>query len=493
MKYLNFTILILFLISFSTRVFAGDLNEYQFSSNLELIQPIPDHELVVDGINSAIDLSNHFRCDDGYTISYEVLNPNSEKLSVSIYNTLLVMQPLISESFSLEITIKATAGNIEVEDTFMVNVIKNSANITLTKELPDMQMLKDGGTLEENLYFYFTCNSPYSLSYSAVSSDISLVEASVLGNTLTVTTVEGQTGSTTVTVTAMAAGESFDATFNVDVIDASTNLEIVEEIPDQAISMNADDIVIDLTPYFTCDAQFNLTYSAFSNNYGLAWAFVEDNNLVLSISEDAVGTSLVQVYAFAATDIISQDFILQVGDGEIILTQIQDLPDQNIRLGDNSVEVDLTEYFKCKDGYSMSFDAFSDDEYIIEAYVEGNLMKFNTEDCVTGTTTVVVDVYAGTSSIQAFFEVTVEEATSLIEDRVSSLLSVYPNPARDYAEVITEEKGTLSIYNSQGELLKTINVSSNLSKINLSDFQKGLYILQLRDSSTVSTSKLMVQ
>lgn len=84
----------------------------------------------------------------------------------------------------------------------------------------------------------------------------------------------------------------------------------------------------------------------------------------------------------------------------------------------------------------------------------------------------------------------------------TAALSVYPNPAEDYAWINIEHnlveapEGTLRIMNSAGQLISATPIAQGNSrqKINTSELSSGLYLLSLTlDSGQTSFTKLLVK
>lgn len=73
-------------------------------------------------------------------------------------------------------------------------------------------------------------------------------------------------------------------------------------------------------------------------------------------------------------------------------------------------------------------------------------------------------------------------------------LLISPNPVRNYANIgmlYTMEE--LSIYNNQGQLVRYEEAGRNSVKLDLSDLPTGMYILQVKSSEGITTSKLIKQ
>ena len=76
--------------------------------------------------------------------------------------------------------------------------------------------------------------------------------------------------------------------------------------------------------------------------------------------------------------------------------------------------------------------------------------------------------------------------TDITTPITSNKFSISPNPADD---VITVVAKTIRIYNSSGNLVKTIGVVNNQADI--SDLAKGIYIVKAETDSGTYTSKLV--
>jgi len=88
-------------------------------------------------------------------------------------------------------------------------------------------------------------------------------------------------------------------------------------------------------------------------------------------------------------------------------------------------------------------------------------------------------------------EVDFDFSTSVKENEVLEI-TIYPNPATDYAFITLGEKSEIiQIFDVQGKLVKSITVDNSTIKIDLSEFNAGLYFVKT-NGSTEST-KLLVQ
>ncbi len=92
---------------------------------------------------------------------------------------------------------------------------------------------------------------------------------------------------------------------------------------------------------------------------------------------------------------------------------------------------------------------------------------------------------------------TLENALSIGDFELEGLVSVYPNPARDYITIQnTKYPGLMgNIFNLTGQKLMTLNLSATENQVDVSLLAPGIYLLYLEDSDSGSivTKKLQIQ
>lgn len=85
--------------------------------------------------------------------------------------------------------------------------------------------------------------------------------------------------------------------------------------------------------------------------------------------------------------------------------------------------------------------------------------------------------------------------TSGLDENIDNLATVYPNPARDYIMIRNVEPGAIvEIMSLQGVTLlsKTI-VNTNDKQVNISDIQRGIYLVKISFEGNSNTIKLIVE
>ncbi|MFA4852230.1 MAG: SBBP repeat-containing protein [Bacteroidales bacterium] len=70
-------------------------------------------------------------------------------------------------------------------------------------------------------------------------------------------------------------------------------------------------------------------------------------------------------------------------------------------------------------------------------------------------------------------------------------ISVFPNPSIDNITIIIPQKATIEISNIQGQLIKTLAVSSNKTSIDVSAFPCGMYVVKVKTEKGVAVKKFV--
>ncbi len=106
--------------------------------------------------------------------------------------------------------------------------------------------------------------------------------------------------------------------------------------------------------------------------------------------------------------------------------------------------------------------------------------------------------YTGTWSSITEFDIV--EGISTIDVKPSyndnSRLMLYPNPASELVNVIIPvqfEDGLLTVYNSNGQLVKVVVVDSESMSVNVKNFPEGIYIVKVVKGDDVVIQKLVVE
>jgi hypothetical protein len=78
-------------------------------------------------------------------------------------------------------------------------------------------------------------------------------------------------------------------------------------------------------------------------------------------------------------------------------------------------------------------------------------------------------------------------ATS-IDEGETELVSIYPNPANNSVNIETSSKSPLTVFNLLGKVIYSDNQNSEITSIDVSDWDKGIYLVQVG----ITTKKLII-
>jgi hypothetical protein len=72
-------------------------------------------------------------------------------------------------------------------------------------------------------------------------------------------------------------------------------------------------------------------------------------------------------------------------------------------------------------------------------------------------------------------------------------ITIYPNPAKTHVDInlIGDELTYINLINTNGQILKSISATDN-ARIDLNNFNNGLYIIQIKGNNYTETRKLII-
>lgn len=80
-----------------------------------------------------------------------------------------------------------------------------------------------------------------------------------------------------------------------------------------------------------------------------------------------------------------------------------------------------------------------------------------------------------------------------VEETLGSSVSVYPNPVKDILTITADNINQVVMYNSLGQVVKTVKCDDSNININVSDLENGMYFVNIIDNDgNVSTNKVSV-
>ena len=118
----------------------------------------------------------------------------------------------------------------------------------------------------------------------------------------------------------------------------------------------------------------------------------------------------------------------------------------------------------------------------------------------------VVSTYYFESGIEAYTDqvfpsedgeysfVNILKGTTGIENSANESLSIYPNPANDNVNIVSEEIiNDIQVLNFLGQVLLNVEVNNTQMKINTSDYQSGVYIFKINTVNSTLIKKVTIK
>nr|NQU90328.1 T9SS type A sorting domain-containing protein [Bacteroidota bacterium] len=137
----------------------------------------------------------------------------------------------------------------------------------------------------------------------------------------------------------------------------------------------------------------------------------------------------------------------------------------------------------------------------IDGYIEGNLIDIKIWQVVNSS--IAEDFFIGFHSGNMCFEefgtyigqievLTNEE----LQNRNNNIVQILPNPAKGnffvHVDMEISDKGFISIYMINGQLIEKIVLNKNKTKINISNLEKGMYLIFIESSKINIKQKLII-
>lgn len=198
---------------------------------------MPAQTLSLSGTTTAtLDASSYFSVPSGDTLTYSATSSDTGKATVSLSGATLTTTGVAAGSATITVTVTNTSNNATATQTFSVTVVTNLAPTTVGT-IPDNNNLPNGiGIHQVYASNYFSDPDGNALTYSASSSDDTLVETNVggVGNSTVYAFAYGL-GTVTVTVTATdpsnaTATQTFSVTVVAQQADVVPGLSTTEQL-----------------------------------------------------------------------------------------------------------------------------------------------------------------------------------------------------------------------------------------------------------------------
>ncbi len=81
-----------------------------------------------------------------------------------------------------------------------------------------------------------------------------------------------------------------------------------------------------------------------------------------------------------------------------------------------------------------------------------------------------------TTEIYKFF-IGEENEPTKVEENISDAIAIYPNPATDIVNIVSQNDSELAIYNATGKEIKRVSTTQNNTAVDISDLPNGMYFV----------------
>lgn len=207
---------------------------------------------------------------------------------------------------------------------------------------------------------------------------------------------------------------------------------------------------------------------------------------------DDVGVHQVIVSVTDGYDTTDQDFqltVLDVNDPPVFLTE----PVTEARAYESYIYLIQAEDVDPGDELSFSSVVLPDWLTLSDGSADALLVGTPGYEHI-GSHAVIIQVSDGTETVMQGYTVKVSAPTSMDNLDADQHLSVYPNPADDRVYFVSDKPGEmiLHIYNSVGIILKSITLEyGEQFEVNISEFERGIYIYRAIINGQEETGKLI--
>lgn len=90
---------------------------------------------------------------------------------------------------------------------------------------------------------------------------------------------------------------------------------------------------------------------------------------------------------------------------------------------------------------------------------------------------------------EVHYTISTKEGYASVEEMTNETYKVYPNPVKDVLTIEGENIEQVNVYNTMGQLVKSVNSNDNTVNVNVNDLQNGMYIVNVIDANGVISSK----
>jgi plastocyanin len=387
--------------------------------------PISDVTVDEDSANVTVDLASVFTDNDNDdTLITKAVNSNSNPslVTASISSNILTLFFQPEQSGSAEIVIRATSNSKTVDDTFTVTVTPFDDPPVVANPISDISVDEDSVNVTINLASVFTdIDNDDALITKAVNSNSNpgLVNATISGNTLTLSFLPNQYGNSEIVIRVTSNGKTVDDTFTVTVTPVDDAPVVANPISDVTVDEDSVNVTINLTSVFTDNDNDDalITKAVNSNsNPGLVNAAISGNTLSLNLLRDQHGSAVIVIRATSNGRSVNNSFTVSVtplDDAPAIANPISDVTvdedSANITINLTSVFTDVDN----DDGLITKAVNSNSNPDLVTATISENTLTLAFLQNQNGNTEIVIRATSNGKTIDDTFTVTVQPVNDI--------------------------------------------------------------------------------
>ncbi|WP_169513441.1 SBBP repeat-containing protein [Flexithrix dorotheae] len=380
-----------------------------------------------------INLLDYFQDSNNDPLYFKVTSSNQSLVTYDVSGqTLTILEKGIG---TVDITVIADDGRGgKVSDSFTIIVLENK-NPVVRNTIPSQVFYKGFEKAEFDLTNIFEDENEDSLSITATSKDVKIVDVNISDNHLSI--IEKGIGKTMITITANDGnGGEISTTFYVTV-KTKNKPEIQNSIEDQYLTEGFDSIKIDLSDVFLDDNDDTLSFSAVIENEGIAIVSISDSNLI--IHEKGIGATKVIVTATDQNEGSVQDsFSISIEKMNLAPFVVDSIQNQSLSKGFGTEKIDFSLMFFDDDQDSLSISVSSNNEQVVKVSISETFLIIEEKGSGTAIVTITADDGRG-GKVEQTFEIVVSAIAALINDKLQTSISFYPNPVKDFLTITSEQ------------------------------------------------------
>jgi len=336
-----------------------------------IVNPIADIVLDEGFGTYNIDISNVFDDPDGDNLSYEVSSSNTSIIVTSVSGNSLLLTEIGLGSVTIILT--ANDGNGEtVSDIFTVTVIHVNSPPIVINPITDLNFDEGFGTYNIDISNVFEDADDDVLTYSVLSSNTSVIIASVSANTLLITEVGIGVSNITLTADDGNGGSGSDV-FVVNVNAAGNNPPtVVNPISDVELDEGFNNYDISIGNVFNDPDGDVLTYLVSSSDASIVIASVSGNTL--AIGEVGTGVATITLTADdgnggAISDVFTVTVIPAPNNSPIVVNPISDV---ELDDGFDTYDIDISNVFEDPDSDILTYVVSGSNNSVVIPTMSGN-------------------------------------------------------------------------------------------------------------------------